>query len=157
MSNSNGIYAIGGFMLGLAVAGVWHLGNYLPALPTLPTTASASSTNQLPPESDAVSVSNQRAGEVVLINSVTVPPPGVWVAVQDLNEDETLGNVLGASRVRGPASALTVALLRPTLRAQRYAVTLYRDDGDGSFDRASDSAYIDFDTGARVETLFTAE
>lgn len=87
------------------------------------------------------------------IESVTVPPPGVWVAVREVNGTD-LGNVLGAERVVGPHGNITVSLLRPTEPNRSYAVQLYRDDNSGNFDPAINSVYVDFDTGARVVAFF---
>lgn len=143
-----------GFMAGLLVAVLTGLTTAsMPTQQMLPPAAS-STVSSLPPDSGDVAVADQAAGQSVAIESVTVRPPGVWVAVQEVNEDGTLGNVLGAALVGHPASNVNVPLLRPTLAGQEYAVVLYRDDGNGQFDLANDSLYIDFDTGARVEELF---
>jgi hypothetical protein len=114
----------------------------------------ATSSSPFPPASGALTVSDQPAGESVRIESVTVPPPGVWVAVVELMPDGTLGNVLGAALARGPRSNLSVSLLRATLPGHRYAAVLYRDDGNGNFLLGEDSAYVDFDTGQRVVAPF---
>jgi hypothetical protein len=89
----------------------------------------------------------------VLIASLTVPPPGVWVAVRELSAGE-LGNVLGAVRVGGPRSNVSIPLLRATEAGHQYAVELYRDDNNGVFDPAVNSVYVDFGTGARVVVYF---
>lgn len=88
------------------------------------------------------------------MESVTVPPPGVWVAVREVQGND-LGNVLGAARAAGPRSNLSVPLLRATKAGRQYAVELYRDDNGGSFDPAANSVYVDFDTGARAVAYFT--
>lgn len=104
--------------------------------------------------SGAVSVSNQSAGASVLVDSVTVPPPGVWVTVQETHGN-SLGNVLGATRVHGPLSNVVVSLLRNTEPNRTYAVVLYRSDGDGGlFNLKTDSVYVDFDSGKRVVVPF---
>lgn len=144
-------WLIAGLILGLLIGGAWNLG-YFTLQPTL--TVAATSTSALPPESGDVAVATQPAGMSAVIESVTVPPPGVWVAVQEVNEDGSLGNVLGAARVAHPTSNVSVSLLRHTLPGQEYAAVLYRDDGDGAFNVGRDSAYIDFNTGARVVELF---
>ena len=105
-------------------------------------------------ESGAVSVGNQPAGTEVFIESVTVPPPGVWVAVREMIGREP-GNVLGAARVQGPQGPFIVSLLRATEPARVYAVELYRNDNDGEYDPALNSVYVDFDTGKRVVAHFT--
>ena len=91
---------------------------------------------------------------MVTVESVTVPPPGVWVAVREMNGNE-LGNVLGAAWVNGPKSEVSVSLLRATKPGSSYAVQLYRDDGTGVFDSSINSVYVDFDTGTRVVAYFT--
>ncbi len=101
-----------------------------------------------------ISVSNQPAGSSVLVDSVTVPPPGVWVTVQETHNG-VLGNVLGATRVHGPLSNVVVSLLRNTEPNRTYAVVLYRGSGDnGLFDLKTDSVYVDFDTSKRVVVPF---
>lgn len=150
------------FLLGLALGGavvvLWFLGgSAMPA--TFSDTTFATSTNitgiLIP--SGAVAVSDQVAGDSVTVDSVTVPPPGVWVAVRETGIGNQLGNVLGATRSRGPMSRLTIQLLRETTPGQVYAVELYRADDDAPFDAAIASVYVDFDTGARVVALFTAK
>jgi len=104
--------------------------------------------------SGTVSVNNQSAGNSVIVESVTVPPPGVWVAVQETHGNQ-LGNVLGATRVHGPLSNVVVNLLRNTQPNRNYAIVLYRDGGDGGiFDLKVDSVYVDFDSGERVVVPF---
>jgi hypothetical protein len=109
----------------------------------------------LPPDkSGSVSVTDQEAGMSVRVESVTVPPPGVWVAIREV-EGTTLGNILGAARARGPASQVAVPLLRETQPLHTYAVQLFRDDGDNEFSQALDSVYVDFDTGLPVIAPFS--
>ena len=103
--------------------------------------------------SGAVSVADQKAGNSVMVESVTVPPPGVWVAVRDVVGTD-LGNVLGAARVTGPQTNVAIPLLRATVTGMQYAVELYRDSGDMSFDVAGDSVYVDLDSGERVVAYF---
>ncbi|MFZ3043860.1 MAG: hypothetical protein WA058_01995 [Minisyncoccia bacterium] len=145
-----------GLMFGLLLAGAWFFGRdgglISPASPSFSSTDTGLSSS----ESGAVSVADQSAGESVVVESVTVPPPGVWVAVREANGND-LGNVLGAARVVGPHGAVTVSLLRPTEPSRSYAVELYRDDNNGNFDPSVNSVYVDFDTGARVVAFFTTK
>ncbi len=145
---------VAGVMLGALLVGAWLLGG-ADGL-TFPASFSPSSTTTESAllESGAVSVADQPSGENVTVESVTVPPPGVWVAVREANGSD-LGNVLGAARVVGPHSAVVVSLLRPTEPSRSYAVELYRDDNNGAFDPSINSVYVDFDTGARVVAYFT--
>jgi hypothetical protein len=105
-------------------------------------------------ESGAISVGGQPSGIEVFVESVTVPPPGVWVAVREMNGRE-LGNVLGALRVPGPQGPFAVSLLRATEPARTYAIQLYRNDNNGEYDPQVNSVYVDFDTGKRVVAYFT--
>ena len=146
---------VAGFMLGALCIGAWAGGNglfapSLPSSPAHPTNASTIPTSQ----SNAISVANQPAGMATVVESVTVPPPGVWVAVREVNGND-LGNVLGAVRVGGPRSQISVPLLRATEPNSSYAVELYRDDGGTTFDLATDSVYIDFATGEPVIAYFS--
>lgn len=153
MKNFSTSSFVAGVMLGLLLAGAWIVSTdsslLLPSL-------SASSTNnreEQTPESGAISVADQKAGPEVTVESVTVTPPGVWVAVREVSGN-ALGNVLGAVRVSGPRTDVIVSLLRPTEPSRSYAVELYRDDSGGSFDVATNSVYVDFDTGAPVIARF---
>lgn len=143
---------VAGFMLGAIAVGIWTLSGSLSLSQTV--SLSDTRTSKLQPESGAISVANQPAGSEVVIESVTVPPPGVWVAIREVGAND-LGNVLGAARVNGPHTFVTVPLLRPTQAGLSYAVELYRDDGGEAFDLANDSVYIDFATGAPVISYFT--
>lgn len=104
-------------------------------------------------ENEAVVVADQPAGSGVLVDEVRIAPPGVWIAVHE-TVGERLGNILGAARTHGPASGVTVPLLRATLPGRTYAVVLYRDNGDGAFDHTTDSVYVDFERGERVAATF---
>lgn len=142
---------LAGVLLGALLAGAWFLGGNAIKFPV----SSSPVTTSTPavPESGAVSVADQPSGDTVVVESVTVPPPGVWVAVREVQGGE-LGNVLGAERVGSSRSNFSVHLLRATEPNHPYAIQLYRDDADGVFDLAKNSVYVDFDTGARVVAYF---
>lgn len=145
---------VAGFMFGALLIGAWAFGNtadfpFTQGTPQSPKADAATST-----DSGAISVIDQPAGTSVTIESLTVPPPGVWVAVRDVN-GSALGNVLGAERVQGPHTNIVISLLRATLPGRSYAVQLYRDDGSTTFDLANDSVYVDFATSAPVIAYFT--
>ncbi len=150
---------VGGFMLGAVLIAAWLLGGDLTAItpstyaPAAPDSVSGT-TRPTAAESGAVSIADQPAGSSVTVESVTVPPPGVWVAVREMNGSD-LGNVLGAVRVTGPRSNVTVPLLRATEAGSTYAVELYRDDGNDEFNLSTDSVYVDFATGEPVIAYFT--
>ena len=146
---------VAGFLLGILLVGAWWFSGSEYSVSPAPSVPSSHPPSPEPaPESGAVSVVDQPAGATVVVESVTVPPPGVWVSVRETDGDQ-LGNVLGAVRVNGPRTAVSVPLLRPTEPGLSYAVELYRDDGNDVFDLSSDSVYVDFTTGAPVITRFT--
>jgi hypothetical protein len=140
-----------GVMFGMLLAGAWFWNG---AALFAPQPAAPAHADKVVPESGAVSVANQPAGDQVTVESVTVPPPSIWVAVRETN-GEDLGNVLGALHITGPQSQIVVPLLRATEPGLTYAVELYRDDGDGAFDPVADSVYVDFETGAPVIARFS--
>jgi len=148
---------VAGLIVGVLLAGAWFLNGNLAFVPSsIPSSRVATSSMPESTQSGAVSVSNQPAGDTVNIDSVTVPPPGVWVAVREVEaRDGDLGNVLGAARVSGPRSSISVSLLRTTAPERSYAVELYRDDNNGAFDPAVNSVYVDFTTGAPVIAYFS--
>lgn len=80
-------------------------------------------------DGEAVSVSDQQAGETVMLDSVTFSETG-WVAIRD-----DRGWTLGAKRFEpGTYSDVAMTLLRATEAGQRYQALLYIDDGDKQFD-----------------------
>lgn len=146
-----------GFVLGAFVASAWFFRGALPILgpnPLMATSTDFSGWRISPSPSGAVSVVDQTSGTSVLVDSVTVPPPGVWVAVEEFSSDGMLGNVLGATRVRAPSRDVIVELLRGTEPDRTYVIVFYRDNGDDAFSTDVDSVYVDFDTGERVEAPF---
>lgn len=148
-----------GLALGVLLTGVWFLGNKSESARQgyVSTTTPPSVSQGIPAAhadtSGSLSVSNQPAGASVLVESVTVPPPGVWVAVREVTNGQ-LGNILGAARAKGPRSNIRVPLLRNTEPSHAYAVELYRDDGDGAFNTNTDSVYVDFSSGESVVAYF---
>ena len=153
LNHSSVLIFSAGVFIGILLVGAWVLQGAI----TIPSQSSATSTPQQNQygTSDVVTVSNQPAGDSVLVDTVTVPPPGVWVAVREMTLEGELGNVLGAARVRTPSSSVTVPLLRGTLPGQSYAIVLYRADNNDQFDVDKNSLYVDFDTGSRVVVPFS--
>lgn len=154
MKNFSTSSFVAGVMFGALIAAAWLFGGDARLLLLSSPSPFATSSASVLPESGTISVVDQPAGRDVVIESATVPPPGVWVAVREVNGAD-LGNVLGASRVKGPRGNFVVTLLRPTEPKRSYAIQLYRDDNNGKFDPSVNSVYVDFDTGARVVEYFT--
>ncbi len=144
-----------GIFFGILLSSAWFIGGISVLAPTISTSIATStdSVTQQIQNSGAVSVANQPSGDSVTVESITVPPPGVWVAVREINGNE-LGNVLGAARVNGPRSTISISLLRATKSNSTYAVELYRDDANGEFDPAKNSVYVDFNTGEPAISYF---
>jgi len=152
-------FSVTSFVLGIAVGllltSAWFFGSTYSNDSTTAASAILATSTPISTASGAISVENQSAGMVVMVESVTVPPPGVWVAVREVNGN-TLGNVLGAMRVGGPRSTVSVPLMRATEPGRSYAVQLYRnDDTTDPFSLTTDSAYVDFDSGEPVVAYFT--
>lgn len=145
---------VGGFMIGLLFAGVWFAGHDFSSISPAPQASLSDNLKKTFSESGILAVSDQPAGNEVVVASVTVPPPGVWIAVREISGAD-LGNVLGAARVNGPRTAVTIPLLRATDPGLPYVAELYRDDGGSEFDPARNSVYIDFTTGSAVIAHFT--
>lgn len=78
-------------------------------------------------------VSDQPAGGRVLVSMLDLSENG-WVAVHEMTEDGSFGNILGARRFpAGKSFGEDIALLRSTMEGQSYAVVLHADDGNGEF------------------------
>lgn len=141
-------FAAIGFVIGALAVGLWSFEKNLPSLGE-----KSQNEENTPAPNNVLVVENQDAGKTVVVHSVAVPPPGVWVAVEELS-DGTLIGVLGAARVRFQSTNVMVELLRETKPGSEYVAVLYRDDGDDQFSLEKDSVYIDFDSGQRIETSF---
>ena len=142
-------------MFGVLLAGAYTFGNGTFLESPAPHIAANNVAEVETEGSGVVSVTDQPSGDTVTVESVTVPPPGAWVAVREVSSGGDLRNILGAVRVNGPRSLIPVALLRATEPDRPYAVELYRDDGDGTFDPSADSVYVDFDSGAPAVARFS--
>lgn len=148
---------IAGVMLGMLVSAAWFAGDladYLPASASFGASTSTPDGVDARQSSEAISVRAQPAGDTVFVDSVVVPPPGVWVAVREVYGRD-LGNVLGAVRIGSSRTEIVVPLLRATEPDRAYAIQLYRNDASSAFDPTTSSVYVDFDTGMRVVAYFS--
>jgi hypothetical protein len=146
---------VAGVMFGALLAGAWFFSdNSALFLPSGSFSRLATSTENMVQKSGMISVTDQSFGDTVVVESVIVSLPSVWIAVREMN-GTNLGNVLGAARVGDLRTRVVIPLLRATEPGRTYAVQLYRDDASEPFDPAIFSVYVDFDTGARVVTYFT--
>jgi hypothetical protein len=86
---------------------------------------------------EAIVVGQQDAGKVVEVSAVSMAKSG-WVVVHEIKSG-VVANALGAARREvGEYTDVTVHLLRGTVAGGEYAVVLYEDNGDKSFNLASD-------------------
>jgi hypothetical protein len=78
-----------------------------------------------------IKLADQPAGMTVKIDSATYPVEEGWIAVRDYQDDKE-GYVLGAVRFskRDGLNPMDIGLLRPTVAGQKYAISLYKEDGD---------------------------
>jgi hypothetical protein len=82
---------------------------------------------------EAVSVSDQPAGDSVRVGSVTLAKTG-WVAVRDAQR------IYGAAWLTaGTHENVSVPLLRNTTSGSKYSVILYVDNGNKQFEMHADS------------------
>jgi hypothetical protein len=94
----------------------------------------------------AVSVSDQAVSSAIKLESVTYPISEGWIGVRDYNNDQ-LGAILGVVRFSEAQSLVPaeIILQRPTTVGSRYAVVIFSEDGDRSFNLAGD---------AQIDTIF---
>lgn len=145
----------------LVIFGVfWFLGYNRLAAPS-PSANNTSETPSAPVSNNAkpssisalIKVSNQPAGGVVTINSVTLDEPA-WIAVEE-DRDGERGNVLGALWLpAGTHTAQSVDLLRFTAPDSKYYAVLRADAGDDhKFDTKDDESLTD-DSGEPIMAAF---
>lgn len=87
---------------------------------------------------DYIEVADQMSGKSVAVKKAKLSSLG-WIAVHE-NINGELGNVLGARAfTTGDHSDVVVPLLRGTVVGQTYHVGIYKENGDGKFDRKTDT------------------
>lgn len=148
---STGSFIIGVMVGSLLVVAWLFSGNFLPTPDSSSQLIGAN--GNMVSESSLISVANQPSGLEVVVESISVQSSVVWIAVREVNGN-VLGNVLGAARIGGPRTNVSIQLLRATESSRPYVVELYRDDGSGEFNVSTNSVYIDFDTSAPVIAHF---
>lgn len=85
-----------------------------------------------------IEVADQPAGKSVSVQKANLGSLG-WIAVHE-NINGELGNVLGArAYATGEHVGVVVPLLRGTTAGQTYHVGIYKENGDGKFDRKIDT------------------
>ncbi len=86
-----------------------------------------------------LSVGDQPAGSVVAFTDAEFPTNEGWVAVRDYRDGQLAG-ILGAARWNKSTWLLPteVKLLRATVPGNTYAIVFYTDNGDRTFNLATD-------------------
>lgn len=99
-----------------------------------------------------VELSDQAAGDVVILSDVTFPSEAGWIGVRDYENGQLTG-LLGVVRWNQDEGLVPseVPLLRVTESGRTYAVVFYSDNGDKEFNLADDAQI------SGVITTFTAE
>ena len=93
----------------------------------------------LPTGDGAVDIADTAAGSRIPMASATFPVAEGWVGIRDYNNGQ-LGPILGVVRFSEEQGLVPteIILQRPTVRGNEYAVVFYTEDGDLSFNVATD-------------------
>lgn len=103
-------------------------------------------------EEGVIVINDQPAASTVQIDSATYPVGEGWIGVRQYNDDN-LGYILGVVRFSESQGLVPkeIILQTPTKAGSKYAVVVFREDGDFDFSLAGD-VQID-----QIYTTFTAE
>lgn len=116
--------------------------------------SNATTTTSVATTENKVAVSNQPAGNMVKLDSVSMTFDG-WVVVHE-DRDGKPGNILGAQRFdKGTYTSGQVELLRGTVAGGKYYVMLHDDDGDRVFDHTKDTPHME--NGNTIVTTLVAQ
>ncbi len=83
-----------------------------------------------------INVQDQLAGNSVNVEGLRLEETK-WIAVYDERDDEP-GYIMGAIRARAGDTNVSVELLRPTIKGEKYFVGILNDDGNDAFNRQTD-------------------
>ncbi len=102
-------------------------------------TAEAVSIPTLPVGDGKVVITDKKAGRVVNLAEVTFPIEEGWIGVRELN-DGKLGFINGVIRFSKAGSVVpnSIPLVTPTVAGREYAIMMYTNGGDRSFNPAVD-------------------
>ena len=97
-------------------------------------------------------VPNQAASASIELESATYPVSEGWIGVRQFNNDQ-LGYILGVVRFSESQGLIPseITLQQPTTAGNRYAVVIFTEDGDFTFNLAGD---VQIDT---IFDTFTAQ
>lgn len=99
----------------------------------------------------AVVINDQPAGMSVAIESATYPVGEGWIGVQEYDNDQ-FGYLLGVVRFSESQGRVPseIVLQNPTVAGKKYAIVMYKEDGDFDFSRGDEKL-------PEVYTTFTAQ
>jgi hypothetical protein len=94
----------------------------------------------------SVVVPDQKAGISINLDSATYPVSEGWIGVREYNNDQ-LGYILGVVRFSESQGLVpsAITLQRSTTPGNRYAVVIFTEDGDFTFNLAGD---------VQIDTIF---
>jgi hypothetical protein len=94
-----------------------------------------------------VTIAEAKAGSEVKLGAVTYPITNGWIGIRDYN-DGKLGWILGVTRFSSDLGITpdAIPLVTPMKSGREYAVVIFKEAGDPSFNPATD---------AQLDTVFT--
>ncbi|MBP6924748.1 MAG: hypothetical protein KBB78_04260 [Candidatus Pacebacteria bacterium] len=103
-------------------------------------------------EEGVIVIKDQPASSLIAIESATYPVGEGWIGVRQYNDDQ-LGYILGVVRFSESQGLVPkdIILQTPTTAGKKYAVVVFKEDGDFDFSLAGD-VQID-----QIYTTFTAQ
>lgn len=105
----------------------------------VPKEDTASKSPTLPVGNGKITVNDQPAGSHIEMVSATYPVSEGWVGVRSY-EDGQVGRILGVMRFSEEQGLVPdgITLVTPTVAGQTYAIVVFKEDGDRSFDLTKD-------------------
>jgi hypothetical protein len=103
-------------------------------------------------EKGEIVIKDQPAASTVKIDSATYPVGEGWIGVRQYNDDK-LGYILGVVRFSESQGLIPedIILQTPTTAGKKYAVVVFKEDGDFDFNLSGDVQIEE------IYTTFTAE
>ncbi len=99
----------------------------------------------------SIYVPNQKAGNRVIVESISVKDPS-WVVITE-DDNGSPAWILGAQKFFPGTVTGSVGVLRDTVPGRRYHAIIYNDNGDNKFDFKVDGPITDNDSKS-IESIF---
>jgi len=106
-------------------------------------------------DDNAIAVTEQEPGTNVYANFVLIKDAG-FVVVHEINTDGSAGNIVGVSAFlpAGQSNGISITLSKQTKDGKQYIAEVYKDNGDGIFNKNTDGAVLDGE-GNIIQTTFS--